>query len=339
VTHELALVAAACFGCSSFVAWVCLRFAAPLGLVDRPNARSMHVRPMPTGGGLAIVVGAVVGLLALAARDQLETQQVVGLSGCIAVAGLGLAADRWAVPILARLVGHLVAAAWAVWWLGGIPVLDLGLARLEWGVAGVAVALVGIAWLINLYNFMDGVDGVAGTESVVVAGLAALVYAAEAPGLSAISWVVAASTAGFLVWNWPPARVFMGDAGSGALGYLFGALVVVGAREASLWPILILLGVFIADTGVTLGTRVLRRKRFWLAHRTHAYQHATRRHGHRRVAVLVGLITLVWLGPLAWAAVAWPSAGAVLTLVALVPLVGGALALRAGRPWPTEPGG
>src|SRR5690606_7293985 len=136
----------------------------------------------------------------------------------------------------------------------------------------------GIVWMINLYNFMDGIDGIAATETVMVCALAGILLLASGASIIAwTAWALAAACLGFLRWNWAPAQIFMGDVGSGFLGYCIAMLAIVSSREGSfpLWVWLILLGAFVVDAGVTLLRRMKQRLKWYEAHHSHAYQHAT----------------------------------------------------------------
>jgi Fuc2NAc and GlcNAc transferase len=173
---------------------------------------------------------------------------------------------------------------------------------------------------------MDGIDGIAGLEAVSVLAIAAALLARHGsdPSPMYLLAVVATSVAGFLIWNWPPARIFMGDAGSGFLGFGLGAIgwATVVAGEFTVWVWLILLGGFIVDATVTLLRRYLRHAPLAQAHRSHAYQRLSRRYGsHLKVTLGILCVNIFWLGPLAAIADARHSAGALLTLIAWSPLV------------------
>jgi Fuc2NAc and GlcNAc transferase len=202
-----------------------------------------------------------------------------------------------------------------------------------------ALAALYLVWLLNLYNFMDGIDGIAGMEAITVClGAAALVGLALGIGSAAdigLPLLLAGAVAGFLVWNFPPARIFMGDAGSGFLGITLGILSLHAGAIAPplLWSWLILLGVFVADATVTLLRRLLRGERVYEAHRSHAYQQAARHYGrHLPVTLAVAAVNLAWLTPIA-AGVAMrriePGAG---LLIAYAPLFALAVRFRAGEP-------
>ena len=300
------------------------RYALRRDLLDYPGARSSHSVPTPRGGGVAIVV--VFICVTLAATGVLELRTAAAVGGCgLLVAAIGFWDDHRHVAPLWRLLAHGIGALGMLLLLGGLPELAFGNQRVHLGPAGFILGIVAIVWLVNLYNFMDGIDGIASVEAITVAGgAAAIVYwnggAAQAVWLASL----AAAVAGFLVWNWPPARIFMGDAGSGFLGFILATLALATSHEGfiELWSWMILLGVFVTDATVTLVRRLLKGERVYEAHCSHAYQHAARRWGgHRPVALLVGAINLGWLLPLAWLASAWPASGWLIMILAYFPLV------------------
>jgi Fuc2NAc and GlcNAc transferase len=198
------------------------------------------------------------------------------------------------------------------------------------------LGVIGIIWVLNLFNFMDGIDGIAGVEGLflALAGGGLALFDAAAPGFAMICFGFGAACAGFLVWNWAPASIFMGDAGSGFVGYLIAVLAVAaGFRDpAGLWVWLILGGVFFVDATITLLRRLLRGEKPHEAHRTHVYQRLSRAWGsHARVSLAVTAVNLLWLLPWAVAAKFHPALAAWFTLSALAPLVLLAVSLGAGR--------
>ena len=256
--------------------------------LDKPNERSLHVVPVPRTGGIAIITGIVVAAFCLHADPGL----------IVPAAALALASyldDRHALPASVRLGMHLLAAG-AFLWLAGAPT----------AVALLFVLLLAIGWITNLYNFMDGSDGLAGGMAVIgfgTYGLAA--WLAGNVELGLLAWSIAAAAAGFLVFNFPPARIFMGDVGSIPLGFLAGALGVAGWLQG-LWPLWFPLAVFapfIVDASMTLTRRLLRGERVWEAHRQHYYQRLILSGwSHRRTAlseyglmVLCGVVALIGL--------------------------------------------
>jgi Fuc2NAc and GlcNAc transferase len=306
------------------------------GVLDLPNERSSHSTATPRGGGAAIVLVVSAAALVLQWLGAMPRGlSAVLLGGGLAVALVGFLDDRRTLPPGVRFVVHLGAAAWALWCLGGLPPLRIGADVVNLGWPGQALALVGIVWVLNLFNFMDGIDGIAAAEAIFVClagGLLALL-AGTAQGVPEMAWIFGAACAGFLFWNWPPARVFMGDVGSGYLGYVIAvfALAATHADPAAVWIWLILGGVFFADATVTLVRRGARGERVLEAHRSHAYQRCARRwKSHRRVTLAVSAVNLLWLLPCAALAARRPAYAAWLVLVALVPLAALAYAVGAG---------
>jgi Fuc2NAc and GlcNAc transferase len=212
----------------------------------------------------------------------------------------------------------------------------VGARTLHIGWLGDLCALLGVMWVLNLFNFMDGIDGIAGSEAVFVTGaaLAPMQLLGVASEVSAASLVFGAGTLGFLVWNWPPAKIFMGDVGSGYVGYAIATLALASAASnpAAVWVWLILGGVFFVDATVTLVRRVTRGERAHQAHRSHAYQWLARRWAsHGRVTLTVVAINLLWLLPCALLAALRPEYALPAVLLALAPLLLVAVAAGAGR--------
>jgi Fuc2NAc and GlcNAc transferase len=287
------------------------RYAIARAVLDVPNARSSHAVATPRGGGLAIAAVVLGATLALAAAGALAPRTAAALAGGLAVAWIGWRDDRRHVPAGVRAAVHAAAALWAIAWLGGLPAVAVGSAAIPLGAAGGVVAAVAVVWCVNLYNFMDGIDGIAGVEAVTAAGtLGAILLAAGRAPLGTLALVVAGAAAGFLYWNRPRARIFMGDVGSGFLGYVL-AVLGIAAENAGGVPgvalAALLLAVFVVDATLTLLRRVARGERWAEAHRSHAYQRAVQSGlSHGRVTLAV-FATNVVLGALAWRAAAAPS--------------------------------
>lgn len=324
-------------GVASLVVTAILRrYAVARRLLDVPNARSSHSLPTPRGGGMAFVVTFLLALLGVASADAVPPRLLIGLLGSgTLVAAIGFLDDHGHIPARWRLLGHFVAAVWGLAWLGGMPSLTLVGLRLDSIWLSAPVGALYLVWLLNLFNFMDGIDGIASIEAISVCLGACLLYGAT-DNLQAI-WLpllLAATVAGFLFWNFPPARIFMGDAGSGFLGVVLGLLSLQAAwiNPLLFWGWLILLGVFVADATFTLGRRLLRGERVHEAHRSHAYQYATRHHGsHLPVSLAVAALNIGWLLPVAMAVVSGKVEAAVGIFVAYVPLVLLAIKYHAGK--------
>jgi Fuc2NAc and GlcNAc transferase len=329
------------FASSAGLTVVAEHYARIHGVLDVPNGRSSHLVPTPRGGGVAIVLSGLLALVLCAAFGSVPGNVLFSLSGGLLVAAVGFWDDHRGLSPAIRLGAHLGASAWAVILLGGLPTLDLGFAVLHWKLLGGVLAVTGLVAAINVTNFMDGIDGLAGSELgfVCFAGGGLLMLEGQM-GLASLCWAVSAACAGFLLFNWHPARIFMGDVGSGFLGFTAATLMLVHAarRPSALWPWLILFGAFAVDATVTLLRRAWGGARLHEAHCTHAYQHAARRFGHRATTLAVLAINLLWLAPLAWVGWAQPRFGLVALTLAYTPLVMLAWHFSAGlaSPVPSE---
>ena len=315
------------------------RVALSRNLVDLPNARSSHTVPTPRGGGVAIVLVMLAALPLIWWRGVLPVATLWALLGGGALVGIvGWLDDRGHVAVRWRLLGHFAAALWALAWLGGLPPLPIFGLVVDFGWAGYGLALLYLVWLLNLYNFMDGIDGIAGIEAVTVCLGGVVLHWLSSGGGDGGAWVtpllLATAVTGFLVWNFPRARIFMGDAGSGFVGLQLGLLSLwAGWLEPELfWGWLILLGAFVVDATVTLMRRLLRGERVYEAHRSHAYQRASRRlQSHVPVSLAFGTINLLWLLPVAAMVSVGRIDGSLGLVIAYAPLVWLALHYQAGE--------
>ena len=291
-------------GCISWALTALLRrYALAKNLLDVPNNRSSHSFPTPRGGGLSIVVTFLLGLSYLWFIFLVGDAVFIGLCGAgIVVAVIGFIDDHGHIAPYWRLLGHFFVASWLVFWLGGLPQITLFGLSVDLGWAGHVLAVVALVWLLNLYNFMDGIDGIAGIEALSSTLVVALLFLFwfKNQEMAVLNLLMFASVLGFLVWNFPPAKIFMGDVGSGFLGLMIGALALNGAYAESvvLWVWFILLGVFIVDSTYTLCRRLLRGDKIYEAHCSHAYQYATRKYGsHLLITFTVWLLTCAGLRP------------------------------------------
>lgn len=325
---------AAVFALALVLTGLLRKYALSRGLMDVPNARSSHDVPTPRGGGVAIVLSFLAVLPFLGASNGLSSSYLISLSGAGAlIALIGFLDDHGHIAARWRLLGHFIAAAWALYWIGGMsPVEAFGFV-LDLGWFGHILAATYLVWMLNLYNFMDGIDGLASVEAICVCVGGCIVYFLGGHGFSVTPLILALAVCGFLYWNFPPARIFMGDAGSGFLGITLGILSLQAAWVSPdlFWAWLILLGVFVVDATFTLVRRLLRGDKVYEAHRSHAYQFASRHYGaHKPVTVGVVLINLFWLLPLAVCLVKFKLDGILMLLVAYVPLFLLALKFGAG---------
>jgi len=268
----LGLAPLAAFLFAALVAGLLLLPAARRLALDAPNERSLHEHPVPRTGGIAIAAGVAISGLFV---EGLPVAALL-IAGGLAVASF--VDDLSGLPSALRLAMHL-AGAWAV----------VALA-LDASVLAVALLVLAIAWTTNAYNFMDGSDGLAAGMTIIGFGAYAVaaLWAGAVP-MATLCACIAAAAAAFLPFNWHPARLFMGDAGSVPLGFLAGALGVVGWRDG-LWPLwfpVLVFGPFLGDATLTLARRLWRRERVWQAHREHYYQRLVRLgFGHQRTALV-----------------------------------------------------
>ncbi|MBD8094278.1 glycosyltransferase family 4 protein [Pseudomonas fluorescens] len=323
-----------------FFSWVLTaalrRYALAHSIIDIPIARSSHTVPTPRGGGVAIVVSFLLALPLLAWGQVVSMPVLLAVGGAGAlIAIIGFMDDHGHIAARWRLAGHFVASAWALYWLGGLPEISVFGFAANLGWVGSVLAAFYLVWMLNLYNFMDGIDGIASVEAICAClGMCLLYGLSGHTGLAWLPMTLAMAVAGFLFWNFPPARIFMGDAGSGFLGIVLGVLSLQAAWVSSplLWAWLILLGVFIVDATFTLIRRLVRGDKVYEAHRSHAYQFASRRFGrHLPVTLAVAGLNLFWLLPVALCVVVLGLDGALGAVIAYVPLVLLAIKYHAGE--------
>lgn len=242
------------------IAFALSRSTAALKLADLPNARSLHSVPKPRVGGVGILAGALPVMAWLAGGALMPL--------LLCAAGLAIVSfmdDMRSLPIYVRLPAHFAAA------IGSVAAASWGASE---SMAAAVLAVLAIVWSANLFNFMDGSDGLAGGMAVIGFSVMGAVSYETYPGFSWGALAIASACVGFLALNFPPARVFMGDAGSVPLGFLAAAMGWLGVTR-DLWPPwfpVLVFSPFIADATVTLARRLLRRERFWQAHRGHYYQ-------------------------------------------------------------------
>lgn len=286
--------------------------------LDEPNGRSSHGRATPHGGGIGILL-AFVAVLALESPWAGSYLQLPALA--LGLMLLGALDDRYSLPVALRLAVY-----------AGCCLLLLVGAPHPAGLWVGAVALPLLLWLVNLYNFMDGIDGLAALQTLLAAATVALLaFLGGHMEYALFCALLAACMPGFLYWNWPPARLFMGDAGSIPLGFLLGGLAWLGWVQALVPPGVwaILLAAFVTDSTVTLLVRWRRGVRITEAHREHAYQRLARHWGsHARVDLLLVGLHALWLMPLAMTIWWRPEFQASLVLLAYFPLLCGMAIIR-----------
>ncbi|MDE2053294.1 MAG: glycosyltransferase family 4 protein [Xanthomonadaceae bacterium] len=288
-----------------------LAYARRRGLFDQPGKRRSHKQPTPRGGGIGIVAATLLaGVMAwcLLDRSLSWTRPAAVAAAVLAVAVIGWRDDHDPLPVVPRLLVHAGSAL-----LVGLAALAAWAARdpaLWWILLPLVAVLVGF---INAHNFMDGIDGILGQQGLfVMLGLGALAAWHGDTGIAALAFATAAGCLGFLAFNWPPAKIFMGDVGSGALGLTIGAVAafVVQRDPAMIWACAILPSAFLVDSGLTLARRMLAAQRWYAPHRQHLYQWLVRVNwSHARADVAYMIWNLAVVAPLAWLAARQPAHG------------------------------
>jgi Fuc2NAc and GlcNAc transferase len=311
------------------------RYALSHDLLDLPNVRGSHSVPTPRGGGIAMAITFLLLVPLFSIEGDLPFPVVCAmLGGGFCVALIGFLDDHKHIAINWRLSAHFVGAIWAMYWFGGFPSVAVFGVVLNLGWIGNLLAVMFLVWLLNLYNFMDGIDGIASIEAITICmGASFLFLLQNEPQAIWLPPLLLSFTAtGFLYWNFPRAKVFMGDAGSGFLGFMLGLFSIQGAWESTkmFWVWIILLGVFIVDATLTLFERIINGEAFYRAHCKHAYQVAARQYGsHKAVSLSIGVINLFWLLPVAYlVSIQWID-GILGVIIAFTPLVGLFLHFRA----------
>jgi len=303
--------------------------AIALRIVDEPNERSAHEQSTPTGAGIVFVVIFSMAVAFFARGDVVppSIEIILGvLPALLIVAVVGLVDDFRPMSWWFRLLIHIATAGWVTYFLNFQLLESIG-----W--IGLLLGAVGLVWMLNLYNFMDGIDGIAASETLFVLLGVSFITWVQVNSLNTALISLVGVCAGFLVINWPKARVFMGDAGSKFLGLSLGVFAL-SESDVSLWTWLILLAWFWIDATLTLGVRLIRGEKVQHAHSQHAYQHLNRAFGTQKTLLVVHLVNLLWLFPMAVYSTFEPAVGSILVLLVAIPLVPGIYLLGAGQETP-----
>jgi len=276
--------------------WIARGYALRSRLLDPPGERRSHTVPTPRGGGIAIALAFLVAMVAMAARrpDEIVLLACAAI-GLVLVAGIGWIDDHRPLSPWSRLAVHALAAGWL---MAGVYLSGRGGAA---AMAAFGAALV----LVNVWNFMDGIDGLAATQAALVAAGLSFLAGTDAV-LVHLALALMASIFGFLPFNFPRARIFLGDVGSGALGYALAMLLAMALHRlpAAAWPLVLLLpSAFLLDAGLTLSARIIGGEKWWTPHVQHVYQRWARRlGGHPPVTIAFAAWTLAACSGAAWLA-------------------------------------
>lgn len=322
-------IAVVVFICSFVLTWLLRKYAIKNNVIDIPNQRSSHSAPTPRGGGVALVISFLIGLVVLCLLKTISIEQLISLfiAGLI-IAVVGFLDDHGHIAARWRLLMHFIAAAVGLYFLGKFPVIELFGYEFSAGWIGMIFGLVYLVWMLNLYNFMDGINGLASVEAITFSFSSCLLLLNTVPeasnsGLFSVLVMLGSATLGFMLWNFPKAKIFMGDAGSGFLGMVVGLIVLHLAMVSSsmFMAEICLLGVFIVDATITLLRRLVAGKKVYEAHASHTYQIMARKFdSHKIVTTTVLVINLIWLTPVALLIARGTLTGVVGVLIAWAPL-------------------
>ena len=300
--------------------WIAQR----ISLIAVPVSRSAHSTPVPVAGGVSIVTLILLVVTYSYFTDRIPANEFAALMAGLVIAFIGIVDDIKQLDVRWRIPAQFLVSIYVVYCLGDVPAIDFGLFSLPESIVLNVMAVFALVWLLNLYNFMDGIDGIAATQLIAVNLVSLVIVINSDAVLTLLSASFAAAAGGFLLWNWAPAKIFMGDVGSNFIGFTLGVMALLSLFHGSMtiWTWLLLLGVFIVDATLTLFMRVMSKQRWHEGHASHAYQNAARRYkSHAKVTLTVVLINLFWLGPLAWLSLQYPKMGLVITVIGLLPLL------------------
>jgi Fuc2NAc and GlcNAc transferase len=282
------------------------KIAISLNILANINFRTLHIKPVPVGGGIVFAMVFVVGLFYQWWLNQSSNNLLLVIAVGAGVAALfGFLDDLKDIRAMKKFAVQFLLSGWTLFWLDGGPLMFI-----DWipSIVTIPFTILFLVWIMNGYNFMDGIDGMAISGTVFVSGTMIWVLLLTHPESEFINVMVLllVSSIAFMLFNWPPASIFMGDSGSAFLGYLFGLLVLVTIMQGdvTIWTWLVVFSYFFADLVVTQIMRVILVKKWYLAHRSHAYQNLARITGsHLKVTGGVVLYNLIWVLPLTlWSA-------------------------------------
>jgi Fuc2NAc and GlcNAc transferase len=309
-----------------FVNWIGVllyrKIALKKGILANPNFRSLHEFPIPKGGGIVFSMVFVVSLFYHWWLNQSSNNLFLVLAvGGGAAALFGFLDDLKEIRAMKKFAVQLLLSGWALFWLDGGPLLFI-----DWipSLVSIPVTILFLVWMMNGYNFMDGIDGMAVSGAVFVSGTVIsvlLLTHPESEFIVIIALLLVCSSA-FMLFNWPPASIFMGDAGSVFLGYLFGSfiLITIMVGDVTIWTWLVVFGYFFADITMTQIIRIIVVKKWYLAHRSHAYQNLARITGsHLKITGGVVFYNVVWILPLTLWSALYPEMALYAVVLAISP--------------------
>jgi Fuc2NAc and GlcNAc transferase len=280
--------------------WLYRKFALYKSLLDIPNDRSSHAIPTPKGGGIAVAISWFLGITYLSITGELENQVFFALLMGIPLVIIGFIDDILNIKPFVRFVIQAFVAGLGLFFLGGI---NLHSWQGSYLIPIIILALIAIVWFINLFNFLDGIDGYIGSEIVFI-GISAYLLTGEKTGL-----LLTLSVSGFLIWNWPKAKIFMGDTGSTLMGYIVAVMIIYfqNTQKTSVFVWIILTSVFWFDATITILRRLINKENIFQAHRKHAFQRIVQAGFSHQKAVVYSLLLNIIGFSLAFLAHKYPS--------------------------------
>ncbi len=317
-----------------------LDYANKAGLIDHPGFRTSHGVSTPRGGGVAIIIVFYLGLIFFKEEffDLGNGLFLSLLSGGLLVSVIGFWDDHRYVPTKIRLLIHFCSAFISLYFIPHFPSIHFFSVTIDFSILTYLFYSLILVWMLNLYNFMDGIDGVASVEAITVLLGATFIFLINGnTEIPQIFLLLSVCVAGFLILNWSPAKIFMGDAGSGFLGFTIGLFAIISSSSdfINIWSWLILLGVFVVDATFTLFRKILCGGKWHEAHRSHSYQIISRYYNsHQKITVGILILNVIWLFPIAFLASIYQFYAPILTIIALAPLL--FIAYKVGAGWKNE---
>lgn len=316
----------------SFIITVLIGYLYPhiairCGLIANPNFRSLHERPIPRGGGIAVacITSFLIAFLYHHALISLQLFLVLFPCGLI-VTLFGLCDDRYEISARYRLLFQCLVALWTSFMLGLEPPLNLGFTVLSSSWLELPLGFAAIVWFFNLYNFIDGTDGMALSATIFISlSMSMFLFLHHDKQLALISFTLCVTSSALILFNWPPAKLFIGETGSSFCAFIICSVILASLwkHQSIFWIWLIVLGFYICDTTSTTVTRIIKYPRSWYKpHRSHAYQNLARQwNSHLKVILLVLAIDIFWLLPLATIAFLNPKLAWLITTIAYIPII------------------
>ena len=298
------------------------KIAINRNILSNPNHRTLHISPTPRGGGIvfASVFVFFAFILWLNSQAGNDILLITCIGGMVALL-FGFVDDIKNLSAIGKFFLQIALAGWAVYWLDGGPLYSI-----NWipNILAILLTMFFLVWVMNAYNFVDGVDGIA-TSGAILSSIAIALTIVVTNGyiISAeLLFLLFSTMLSFLIFNWPPAKIFMGDSGSVFLGYFFGCMVLYTTMrgEVSVWSWIIVFGYYISDTTITQITRLIMVRKWYFAHRSHAYQNFARiTNSHLRTNLFFILYYLIWLLPLLIWSLLEPDNAEFISIIALCP--------------------